>query len=40
MTKEDNDHFKSSTKRWIFDNDYIDTDVKVSDNWKIQWFCT
>ena len=29
MTKEDNEEFKTSTKCWIFDNDYFDTDVKV-----------
>ena len=29
MTKEDNEDFKNSTKFWIWDNDYIDTDVKV-----------
>ena len=32
MTKEDNEDFKSSTKCWICDNDYIDTDVKVRDH--------
>ena len=32
MTKEDNEHFKNSTKYWICDNDYIDTDVKVRDH--------
>ena len=31
MTKGDNENFKSSTKCWICDNDYIDTDVKVRD---------
>ena len=31
MTKEDNEDFKSS-KYWICDNDYIDTDVKVRDH--------
>ena len=29
MTKEDNEDFKNSTKCWICDTDYIDTDVKV-----------
>ena len=29
MTEEDNEDFKNSTKSWIWDNDYIDTDVKV-----------
>ena len=32
MTKEDNENFKNSTKCWICDNDYIDTDVKESDH--------
>ena len=32
MTKEDNEGFKNSTKCWICDNDYIDTDVKVRDH--------
>ena len=32
MTKEDNDDFKNSTKCWICDKDYIDTDVKVRDH--------
>ena len=29
MTKENNEDFKNSTKFWIFNNDYIDSDVKV-----------
>ena len=32
MTKENNEDFKKSTKCWICDNDYIDTDVKVRDH--------
>ena len=32
MTKEDNKDFKNSTKCWICDNDYIDTDVEVRDH--------
>ena len=32
MTKVGNDNFKNSTKYWICDDDYIDTDVKVRDN--------
>ena len=32
MTKEDNEDFKSSTKCFICDNDYIDTYVKVRDH--------
>ena len=31
MTKEDNEDFKTSTKCWICDNDYVDNDVKVRD---------
>ena len=31
MTKKDNEDFENSTKCWIFDNDYIDGDVKVRD---------
>ena len=29
MTKEETKYLKNSTKCWICDNDYIDTDVKV-----------
>ena len=32
MTKEDNGNFKNSTKRCIYDNDYIENDVKVRDH--------
>ena len=32
MTKEDHEDFENSTKCWICDNDYIDTDVKLSDH--------
>ena len=32
MTKKDNADFKNSTKCWIYDNDYIDNDVKVTDH--------
>ena len=35
MTKKDNEDFESSTKFWICDNDYIDTDVKVRDHYLI-----
>ena len=35
MTKEDNEHFKNSAKSWIWDNDYIDTDVKTRDHYHI-----
>ena len=31
MAKEDNKNFKSSTKCWICDNDYVDNEVKVRD---------
>ena len=29
MTKEAKQKFKNSTKRWIYENEYIDNDVKV-----------
>ena len=29
MTKGDNGKFKTSAKWWIFENDYVDNDVKV-----------
>ena len=32
MTKEDNESFKKSTKCWICDDGYIDTDVKIRDH--------
>ena len=32
MTKEDNENFKSSTKSWICDNDYVYGDVKTRDH--------
>ena len=32
MTKGDNEDFHNSTKSWICDNDYIDTDVKTRDH--------
>ena len=32
MTKEGNEDFKNSTKCLIWDNEYIDTDVKVRDH--------
>ena len=35
MTKEDNKDFKNSTKCWICDNDYFDTDIKVRDHWHV-----
>ena len=35
MAKKVNKDFKNSTKCWICDNDYIDTDVKVRDHCQI-----
>ena len=38
MTKTDDEDFESSTKRWVCDNVYVDSDVKVrslSYHWKI-----
>ena len=32
MTKKDNADFKNSTKCWIYDNEYIDNDVKITDH--------
>ena len=32
ITKEENEDFKNSTKCWICDDHYIDTDVKVRDH--------
>ena len=32
MTQKDKEDFEKSTKCWICDNDYIDTDVKVRDH--------
>ena len=32
ITKEDNEDFENSTKCWICDNDYIDTNVKLRDH--------
>ena len=32
MTEEDNEDFENSTKYWIYDNDYIDDNVKVRDH--------
>ena len=32
MSKEDNEDFENCTKCWIFDNDYIEGDVKVKDH--------
>ena len=31
MTKKDNEDFENSSKCWIYDNDFIDGDVKVRD---------
>ena len=35
MIKEVNEDFKNSSKCWICDNDYIDTDAKVRDHCRI-----
>ena len=35
MTRQDNEDFENSTKCWICDNNYIDTDVKVRDHCQI-----
>ena len=32
MTNKDNEDLENSTKCWVCDNDYIDTDVKVTDH--------
>ena len=32
MTKEDNESFTNFTKCWIWDDDYLNTDVKVRDH--------
>ena len=32
MTKEDNENFESSTKCWICDNSFVESDVKVRDH--------
>ena len=32
MTKEVNKDFENSTKCWIYDNDYIDSHVKIRDH--------
>ena len=39
MTKKDNGDFENSTKCWIFDNDYIDNDVKVRGHFHITGEC-
>ena len=35
ITKEDNEDFENSTKCCIYDNDYIDGDVKITDHCNI-----
>ena len=32
LTKKDNEDFENTTKCWVCDNDYIDSDVKVNDH--------
>ena len=39
MTTEENENFKNTTKCWICDNDYIETDVKVRDHCHINGKC-
>ena len=39
MTKEDSYDFKNSYKYWIYDNDYIDNDIKVRDHCHIAVKC-
>ena len=36
MTKKDNGYFENSTKCWICDDDYIDTNGKVRDHFHIR----
>ena len=38
IPKEDNEHFKNSTKCRICDNDYIDNDVKVRDHCQCDYY--
>ena len=35
MTKTDNEDFKNSTKCWICDNSYVDSDAKGRDHYNI-----
>ena len=35
MTKKNKEDFENSTKCWIFDNNYVDGDVKVRDDFHI-----
>ena len=32
MARKDNEDFKNSPKRWIYENDYIDNGIKVRDH--------
>ena len=32
ITKKDIEDFENSTKCWIYDNDYVDSDIKVRDH--------
>ena len=32
IIKDDNEDYKTSTKCWVCDNDYVDNDVKVRDH--------
>ena len=35
MTSEDNENFKNYSKCWIYDNDYVDNNVKVRGHYHI-----
>ena len=35
MTKEDNEDFHNSVKCWICDNNFLDGDVKVDDDYAV-----
>ena len=35
MTNEDNENFKNSTKCWIWDNNYVDNDIKSRHHFNI-----
>ena len=37
MTKKDDEAFGNSTKCWNCDNDYVDSDAKVTDLCHITW---
>ena len=37
MTKEDDEHFESFTKCWIYDNAFAKDDVKVRNHCRVTW---